>query len=94
MSVMISQEEYLRTSFEGPEPDYVEGRLIQRPAPNTFHARTKVRLFDIFKSAEHGGQLFRLPASALLRNDSASPTLRSSLRTQPKRSLRTCLTPS
>jgi Uma2 family endonuclease len=56
----ISEEEYLRTHFESPEPDYVEGQLIQRPIPDAFHSATQVNLLDAFKPWQDIGELFRL----------------------------------
>jgi len=55
----MAQEEYLRTSFEGTEPDYVDGELVERTMPNFFHSRVQVRLSDAFKSLEDRRQLFR-----------------------------------
>ena len=56
---LVACEEYLRTSFEGPEPDYVEGELIERPVPNVFHSRTQVSLTDAFKPWADRKELFR-----------------------------------
>jgi Uma2 family endonuclease len=56
---LMAKEEYLRTSFEGPEPDYIEGELVERTVPNFFHSRVQVRLSDAFKPWEDRRQLFR-----------------------------------
>ncbi|MDX1984203.1 MAG: Uma2 family endonuclease [Bryobacteraceae bacterium] len=56
---LISAEEYLRTCFEGPEPDYVGGELVERPVPNFLHSRVQVRLSDAFKPWEDRRRLFR-----------------------------------
>ncbi len=58
-NTLIPREEYLRTSFHDPEPDYVEGELVERPVPNFFHSRTQIRLSDAFKPWEDRRQLFR-----------------------------------
>lgn len=42
--VRISPEEYLRTSYENPEPEYVNGELLQRATPNKSHAKLLVRI--------------------------------------------------
>ena len=55
------REEYLRTSHEGPEPDYVDGELVNRSVPNYFHSRTQTRLTYAFKPWEDRGQLFAAP---------------------------------
>ena len=44
IKTLIPVEEYLRTGFEGPEPDFVAGELVERSMPNYFHARTQMRL--------------------------------------------------
>ena len=43
-NTLISKEEYLRTSFENPEPDYVDGELVARSMPNYLHRRIQARL--------------------------------------------------
>ena len=57
---LIGLEEYLRTSFEGPEPDYIEGELLQRSVPNVSHARAQIRLADAFKQCEDLTQVSRM----------------------------------
>ena len=57
---LMAQEEYLRTSFEGPEPDYVDGELVERTMPNFLHGRTQIRLSDAFKPWEDRNHLFRI----------------------------------
>ena len=58
---LLSAEEYLRTSFEGQEPDYIEGELLERPVPNFFHSRIQTRLSYAFKPWEDRQQLFCAP---------------------------------
>jgi Uma2 family endonuclease len=58
-NTLISKAEYLRTSFESPEPDYVDGELVERPVPNTFHAGTQILLSDAFQPWQAQRQLFR-----------------------------------
>lgn len=58
-NTLISRDQYLRTSFEGLEPDYVDGELVERPMPNYIHGRIQVRLSDAFKLWEDRQQLFR-----------------------------------
>jgi Uma2 family endonuclease len=59
-NTLISKAEYLRTSFEDPEPDYVDGELVERPVPNTFHGRTQILLSDAFQPWEVQRRLFRI----------------------------------
>ena len=58
---LTSPEEYLQTSFEGPEPDYIEGELLERPVPNFFHSRIQTRLLYAFKPWDDRQQLFCAP---------------------------------
>lgn len=48
----LTEAEYLRTSFEEPEPEYVDGELIERALPNNPHSRTQHRLSVIFGRLE------------------------------------------
>ena len=43
---LLSESEYLRTHYEDPEPDYVEGELIERPMPNFFHGIIQAGLVE------------------------------------------------
>jgi len=36
---LITEEEYLHTPFDGPEPDYVNGELIERAMPTDSHSQ-------------------------------------------------------
>ena len=40
----ISIEEYLRTSFDNPDREYVDGEIVERPLPNRRHSRIQWRL--------------------------------------------------
>ena len=60
-NTLTSEEEYLRTSFEDPEPDYVDGELVARSMPNYFHSRTQSRLSQALKPWEDLRQLFGAP---------------------------------
>ena len=40
----ISIEEYLRTSFEGLDREYVDGEIVERTLPDNFHSETQWRL--------------------------------------------------
>ena len=37
MATLITEAEYLRMTFDGPEPDYVDGELVERAIPNFQH---------------------------------------------------------
>jgi Uma2 family endonuclease len=42
--VLISEEEYLRSSYGNPEPEFRDGELIERPMPTLTHGELIVRL--------------------------------------------------
>lgn len=48
----ISVEEYLRTSFDGPEPDYLDGEIVERGMPNLPHSNAQRRLMAWFAGME------------------------------------------
>ena len=47
-SVLVSPEDYLATSFEGPEREYVDGRVVERNAGENPHSEVQARLIEIF----------------------------------------------
>jgi Uma2 family endonuclease len=55
---LITPEEYERMSFEGPEPDYVDGELVERPLPNYPHSRTAIRLGACFEALRDRHSVF------------------------------------
>jgi Uma2 family endonuclease len=40
----VSLEDYLRTSFEGLDREYVDGEIVERTLPDRLHSRTQFRL--------------------------------------------------
>lgn len=52
-------EEYLNSSFPGPEPDFIEGEVVERSVPNSFHSKVQVNLTDAFQAWQKAGRLFR-----------------------------------
>jgi Uma2 family endonuclease len=46
--VQLPVEEYLKTSFEGPDPEYVDGEIVERAVPDWMHGRVQARLIEIF----------------------------------------------
>jgi Uma2 family endonuclease len=55
----MAQAEYLRTSFESPEPDYLEGELLERAVPNLFHSSVQINLSDAFQPWAERCRCFR-----------------------------------
>ena len=57
---LIPVEEYLRTPYEGSEPDYVDGEIVERSMPNNIHSRAVTALILIF-FRQAGASLFGRP---------------------------------
>lgn len=62
---LISAEEYLKMSFDGPEPDYVDGELKERHLGSIPHSETTERLLDLFRSWKLSHSLFAYPEITL-----------------------------
>ena len=43
----VSLEEYLRTSFEGLDREYVDGEIVERTLPNKLHSKIQFRLIGL-----------------------------------------------
>jgi hypothetical protein len=44
---LLPVEEYLRMSFEGPDPEYLDGELVERNLGGNSHSRTQINLGGI-----------------------------------------------
>jgi Uma2 family endonuclease len=62
---LITPEEYLRMSFDGPEPDYVDGELRHRHVGSTPHMKAQKRLLVFFDSLQQSHSLFSYPEATL-----------------------------
>ena len=58
VKTLISEEEYLRMSFEDRAPDYVNGELVERSVPNHSHSKTQGELYFRFRSLAERLPLF------------------------------------
>lgn len=47
---LVAPEIYLKTSFEGPDREYVEGELVERGMPTYLHARIQMILGALFET--------------------------------------------
>ncbi|MBL8291099.1 MAG: Uma2 family endonuclease [Bryobacterales bacterium] len=47
----LGLEEYLATAYEGPDPEYVDGELMERAMPGFEHGETVARLVELFAPA-------------------------------------------
>lgn len=54
--VLISEEEYLRTAYENPEPEYRDGELIERSGPTFTHGDVLRRFGVCFHNHTVEGQ--------------------------------------
>lgn len=59
----MSEEEYLRTSYNGVDPEFRDGELLERSLPKYSHSRTQVRICHVFES--HPGLNRLKPATEL-----------------------------
>ncbi len=50
--VQVPVEEYLQTSFDGPDSEYVDGEIVERAVPDLLHARVQFRFAGIFYELE------------------------------------------
>ena len=53
---LVPVEEYLRMSFEGPDPEYLDGELVERNLGGEKHSSTQINLGAILHSLrkKHG----------------------------------------
>jgi Uma2 family endonuclease len=49
IKAVVSEEEYLRTTFPGVDPEYRDGELMERGVPNYFHGVLQGDLYSFFK---------------------------------------------
>ncbi len=54
----VSIEEYLRTSFEDLDREYVDGEIVERSLPTNLHSKTQTRLAAIFCNLGDSHPLF------------------------------------
>jgi len=55
---LVPVEEYLKMSFDGPEPDYVDGELKERYLGSIPHFEATERLIDLFRSWKQSHSLY------------------------------------
>ncbi len=58
---LVSVEEYLRTSFDGPDREYVDGEIVERNVGETEHSRAQRRLIEVFYELRKTKPLFACP---------------------------------
>ena len=58
---LVSEEEFLATDFEGPEPDYVDGEVVERGMPNLDHSNAQENLLFLLRPFRSRARLFAWP---------------------------------
>jgi len=58
---LISVEEYLKTSFEGPDREYIDGEVVERNLGEKGHSKLQKRLIGFFLALEAKGAAFAFP---------------------------------
>ena len=62
---LVPVEEYLRTGFDEPEPEYLDGEIIERHLGSVPHSEAQARLLDFFRSLKQSFKLFAYPELTL-----------------------------
>jgi Uma2 family endonuclease len=55
---LVPVEEYLKMSFDGPMPEYVDGEIIERHLGSTPHFKAQDRLIEFFRSLRQSHSLY------------------------------------
>jgi Uma2 family endonuclease len=58
---LISVEEYLNTSYEGPDREYLDGRIVERNLGEKDHSRPQRKLIVFFASLENTLRTYAFP---------------------------------
>jgi Uma2 family endonuclease len=58
---LVSVEEYLNTSYEGPDREYLDGRIVERNLGEKDHSRPQRKLIVFFASLEKTLGTFAFP---------------------------------
>src|ERR1700730_8655607 len=58
---LVSVEEYLNTSYDGPDREYVDGRIVERNLGEKDHSRPHRRLIVFFGSLENTLRTYSFP---------------------------------
>ena len=62
---LVSVEEYLTTSFDGPEPEFVDGEIVERHLPSIPHSQAQERVLDLFRQHRERCSLYAYPEISL-----------------------------
>lgn len=59
----VSLEDYLHTSYPIPDPEYRDGEIVERGAPDYTHGRTQLKLGSFFEACREQHRLFAAVAT-------------------------------
>jgi Uma2 family endonuclease len=62
---LVSVEEYLNTSYEGPDREYVDGRIVERNLGEKDHSRPQRKLIQFLGSLESSLRTYAFPEQRL-----------------------------
>ncbi len=62
---LVSVGEYLKTSFDGPEPEYLDGEIIERHLGSKPHSRAQMRLLLCFEALRKSSSFEAYPELTL-----------------------------
>jgi Uma2 family endonuclease len=55
---LVPVEEYLKMSFDGPDPEYVDGEIVGRHLGSTPHFKAQDRMLEFFRPLRQSHSLF------------------------------------
>src|SRR6266545_6349694 len=55
---MVSEEEYLRMHFDGPDREYVDGEIVERHMGEKRHGRLEAKLAQLLSSLEKSHRFY------------------------------------
>ena len=58
---LITPEEYLRTSFDGPDCEYIDGEIVERNGGESPHSKIQARLVEIVYELRKAKPVYALP---------------------------------
>ena len=62
---LVSVEQYLKSSFDGPEPDYLDGEIVERHLGSKPHSKVQKRLLLFFEALRKSSQCDAYPELTL-----------------------------
>ncbi len=58
---LVAVEEYLRTSFDGPDREYLDGEIVERNVGENQHSEVQARLIEIFYELRKSKPMYARP---------------------------------